>query len=95
MKQNRIVSLLFIFGAIVIAVGIVAGIYFGTSEYFIELESLQEIIGLMIFINCLGIGIFFFGFSEVIQLLQGIFNQQYVKDACSNLGIRRERKQRK
>ncbi|WP_167360075.1 hypothetical protein [Halobacillus dabanensis] len=52
------------------------------------LGALQGIIGLTLFINGVVWGIVFFGFSEVIKLLQGIYNQREVSLSETNSSVK-------
>lgn len=75
MKDNKVASALNVIGVLAIVSGVISGIYYGTNEEFAGLGGLQGIIGFSLFVNGLVWGIVFLGFSEIINLLQGLFNQ--------------------
>lgn len=74
-RNNPIATALFIIGVIAIIYGIIAGLNYGTSEEYYLLGDLQGIMGWSIFGSSVVCGVLFFGFSEIIKLLQGIYNQ--------------------
>ncbi|MEQ2528104.1 hypothetical protein WMO40_15530 [Bacillaceae bacterium CLA-AA-H227] len=74
-RNNPIATALFIIGIIAIIYGIIAGLNYGTSEDYYLLGDLQGIMGWSIFGSGVVCGVLFFGFSEIIKLLQGIYNQ--------------------
>ncbi|QOR67112.1 hypothetical protein IM538_02865 [Cytobacillus suaedae] len=71
-KDNIVAKALMIVGYLAIVVGMITGFSYGSKE---ELGELRGVIGLSLFISGIIWGIVFFGFSEVIKLLQGIYNQ--------------------
>ncbi len=71
-KENTVAKALMIVGYLAIVVGMITGFSYGSQE---ELGELRGVIGLSLFISGIIWGIVFFGFSEVIKLLQGIYNQ--------------------
>ncbi|MGM0846621.1 MAG: hypothetical protein ACQEUT_16725 [Bacillota bacterium] len=74
--DNKVATALFVVGVLSITVGIMSGLYYGSQGGNGEFGQSQARIGWGIFIDGLIWGIVFFGFSEVIKLLQGIFNQR-------------------
>ncbi|MBE4909248.1 hypothetical protein IMZ08_14370 [Bacillus luteolus] len=71
-KENTVAKALMIVGYLAIVVGMITGFSYGSQE---ELGELRGVIGLSLFVSGIIWGIVFFGFSEVIKLLQGIYNQ--------------------
>ncbi len=68
-------SALYVIGVVSIVLGIITGLYYGMNDAFNALGATQAIVGIGLMINGVVWGIVFFGFSEIIKLLQGIFNQ--------------------
>lgn len=83
-KSNVIASALYIVGILAILGGTISGAYYGTNEEFYGLGDLQGIVGMSLFANGVIWGIVFFGFAEVIKLLQGIFNQRETQSSKDN-----------
>lgn len=75
-KENKVATVLFGVGVLSIAVGVISGLYYGTQDDFAEFGQTQARIGWGMVINGAVWGIVFFGFAEIIKLLQGIFNQR-------------------
>lgn len=75
-KENTVAKALMIVGYLSIIVGMITGFNYGSKE---ELGELRGVIGLSLFVSGIIWGIVFFGFSEVIKLLQGIYNQGRAK----------------
>ncbi|WP_430787034.1 hypothetical protein VBD025_15390 [Virgibacillus flavescens] len=81
-RENSIASVLQILGGLAIVVGVIGGLSYGMSA--------NVLIGLTFLAKTVIWGIVFFGFSEVIKLLQGIFNQReemIVKSADEGEGL--------
>jgi hypothetical protein len=74
-KENSIAKAISIIGIITIVGGCISGIHYGTSEEFYGLGDFQSVIGLILAFSGIVWGILLLGFSEIIKLLQGIFNQ--------------------
>ncbi|WP_113928919.1 hypothetical protein [Bacillus sp. P14.5] len=74
-KENKVAAALFIVGVLSIAAGIISGLYFWSQEDFVEFGQSRARIGWGMVIDGAVWGIVFFGFAEIIKLLQGIFNQ--------------------
>lgn len=74
-RENKVATVLFIVGVLSIAVGIISGLYYWSQDDFAELGISRARIGWGMVINGAVVGIVFFGFAEIIKLLQGIFNQ--------------------
>ena len=75
-KENKVASALTVVGILSIATGIISGLYYGMNDEFVPFGPIQASIGFGLLINGIIWGIVFFGFSEIIKLLQGIFNQR-------------------
>ncbi|MGF3104468.1 hypothetical protein [Rossellomorea sp. DUT-2] len=76
-KENKVASALKVVGFFVIAIGIISGsLFYGQNDEFVQPSPLQAMLGFALMINGIVWGIVFFGFSEIIKLLQGIFNQR-------------------
>ncbi|MGD6966324.1 hypothetical protein ACQCVP_07845 [Rossellomorea vietnamensis] len=74
-RENKVATVLFIVGVLSIAVGIISGLYYWSQNDFAELGISRARVGWGMVINGAVVGIVFFGFAEIIKLLQGIFNQ--------------------
>lgn len=74
-RENKVATVLFIVGVLSIAVGIISGLYYWSQDDFAELGISRARVGWGMVINGAVVGIVFFGFAEIIKLLQGIFNQ--------------------
>lgn len=74
-RNNPIATALFFVGIFIIACSAVSGLLYGTSLDYYFLGQLQSMLGWSIFISGIICGLVFLGFSEVIKLLQGIYNQ--------------------
>ncbi|MCA1063963.1 hypothetical protein QTG56_01895 [Rossellomorea sp. AcN35-11] len=75
-KKNKVASALTVVGILSITSGVVSGLYYGMSDGFMQFGPLQTGIGFGLFLKGVLWGIVFFGFAEIIKLLQGIFNQR-------------------
>ncbi|MDF1507962.1 hypothetical protein PZE06_07165 [Robertmurraya sp. DFI.2.37] len=75
-KDNPVAKALFVVGVLIILFSAVSGLLYGTSsdDHFF-LGELQTTIGWSMFISGIICGLIFLGFSEIIKLLQGIYNQ--------------------
>lgn len=75
-KDNPIASALAIIGILFMVGGLIVGTNYGTSYEYAAVGSMQSAIGLSFFFSGLISGMIFLGFSEIIKLLQGIYNQR-------------------
>jgi NADH:ubiquinone oxidoreductase subunit 5 (subunit L)/multisubunit Na+/H+ antiporter MnhA subunit len=84
-RENKVATVLFIVGVLSIAVGIISGLYYWSQDNFAELGISQARVSWGMVINGAVVGIVFFGFAEIIKLLQGIFNQgeSHIQKAAS------------
>jgi hypothetical protein len=73
--QNNIAILLKGIGFLIIFGCTISGVYYGTNDSFKELGGLQAGVGWGIFFEGIIAAAIFFGFSEIIKLLQIITNQ--------------------
>ncbi|WP_186580035.1 hypothetical protein [Aquibacillus kalidii] len=73
--RNRVSFVMFVLGVVFMLIGAFLGFIVGTNQLFYDLEALQEIVGWSIFATGIISGIIFMAFSEVIILLQAIYNQ--------------------
>ncbi|RIW29215.1 hypothetical protein D3H55_19675 [Bacillus salacetis] len=74
-KENKIAAALYVVGALSIIVGAISGLYYGSQGDAGGFGESNARIAWGVFIDGLVWGIVFFGFAEVIKLLQGIYNQ--------------------
>jgi hypothetical protein len=90
-KDNAIATCVKIIGVLLIFGGVLAGLIYGNSEEYSGLGDLQPIISWTIFANGLIWGFLLLGFSEVINLLQGIFNQGEKLETNNNVSIEKDK----
>ncbi|MGG0716999.1 hypothetical protein ABE096_05270 [Robertmurraya massiliosenegalensis] len=86
-KDNPIAKALFIVGIFIIAASAITGLIYGTSLDYYFLGELQSTLGWSVFISGIISGLFFLGFSEIIKLLQGIYNQNEKQSADENYEV--------
>ncbi|WP_066050686.1 hypothetical protein [Robertmurraya korlensis] len=75
-KSNNIAQALFIIGILSIIGGVISGLYYGTSVEYYPLGNFQGVLSWTVLLSGVVSGIVFLGFSELIKLLQGIYNLQ-------------------
>lgn len=74
-NKNPIATALLVIGFLFILGGVIFGLHFGLRDGYYAFSESQGILGWDIFVSSTITGIVFLGFSEIIKLLQGIFNQ--------------------
>ncbi len=88
--SNNIAQALFIIGILSIITGVISGLYYGSSEEYYVLGGFQGVLGWTALISGVVSGIVFLGFSEVIKLLQGIYNLQKNKQDEMNATVSKD-----